>query len=493
MFKFPTNIFAGDLSDKNSAVLVSGVSKDTIVSSTLCKVKSSLSFLVGVSLLSVSLLLVGCGGSGDEDEGVDNVVVEPTTPPPPPPVVEKGYYSVVFYDKDLNYLGFEQVLEGSNANITDIRKKLELGGSLWYAAGGSTNVAYNENYPINGNVNLYAVAGVAEINTQAKLYAIVNNPAGKYILTSDIELSIDAASGWEPISIFKGILSGGASHHVINGLWTNRNTANVGLFGVLDGAQVKNLGVVLLQGRGIRGGQYTGGIAGRLINTSHISDSYVIGDVSGDISSSIGGDRIGGIAGRIESGSKVTGSYSAGSVKGYERVGGLVGQMLNNCEISNSYSTADVEATGYYAGGILGAFEVLDPNSKLFNTYARGRIKANGEFGGIVGWAYGEVISNVAINPSVKHNNNALLGNRVIGYADVVFTTFKNNLAFEGMTGRNDEVGNFIRSNVERNHGISKSDDALKKMTTYEAIGWNFTRIWSIDEKIDYPRLKWER
>ncbi|MDR1975483.1 MAG: hypothetical protein LBQ18_00675 [Campylobacteraceae bacterium] len=465
MFKFPTNIFDGDLSDKGLAVLVSGVSKDTIISSTLCKLKSSFSLFVGSSLLSVSLLFVGCGdGDGDEDRngGGSNGGG-----------IEQGYYNIFFYDRDLNCIAGAKVAEGSSANMTDIRKRFNL-GATWYAAGSSINVANDENYNINSHISLYATTGINEINTEAKLGAISNNPTGKYVLTGDITLTSD----WEPIGIFKGVFSG--NHHIINGLRIDKTTNNVGLFGILDGAEVKKLGVVI-DGSGVIGGSYTGGIAGRLTNTAHISDSYVIGDVSGE-------NGVGGIAGRIEGGSKITGSYSAGSVKGYERVGGIAGQIVGEdkgdfAEINNSYSTVDVEAQNY-AGGIVGGLD--KEGTYIVNTYAAGSVKAVSNVGGIVGYLYGNAHNNVAINPSVRRDAGAPVSNRIAGYVDAAHQA-TNNLAFEGMSG------SFSDSSVEANHGISKSAAQLKQRATYENISWDFNETWKIDEGASYPKLIWER
>jgi len=40
--------------------------------------------------------------------------------------------------------------------------------------------------------------------------------------------------------------------------------------------------------------------------------------------------------------------------------------------------------------------------------------------------------------------------------------------------------------------GADKTAAELKQKATYEALGWDFTTDWKIEEGVSYPKLKWE-
>jgi hypothetical protein len=122
------------------------------------------------------------------------------------------------------------------------------------------------------------------------------------------------AIGTWPDHRFKGNFDG--EDHVISGLRINKPSTDFqGLFGVLDGAEIRNLGLkdVAIQGR-----VFVGGIAGA-VNSSSIENSYSTGAVSGD-------RYAGGIAGHVQDSS------------------------IKNCAALNP----SVTATSNYAGRITG-------------------------------------------------------------------------------------------------------------------------------------------
>ena len=93
------------------------------------------------------------------------------------------------------------------------------------------------------------------------------NRDGVYFkLMSDIDLTDwieqnNPSNGWQPIGVsssaFKGIFDG--NNHIISGLTINRpSTDNVGLFGYIDAATIKNL---IVKGN-IEGANQVGGICG---------------------------------------------------------------------------------------------------------------------------------------------------------------------------------------------------------------------------------------
>ncbi|MDR0579467.1 MAG: hypothetical protein LBG21_02580 [Campylobacteraceae bacterium] len=224
------------------------------------------SFNFKIFSLLIDLFLIGCGGRGSfSNEGKDEGESIPTI-----------QYSISFLDNNLDIINSTVKTKGS-VNITLIADELNIDVPV-YAANSSINVIGNhiyEEYDLVQNINLYTVTGVQEISNQTELNSIRANLNGKYILINDIELDNAGEGfndkGWEPINgypyLFRGILNGN-NHKIIN-LWTNKATDFVGLFGYIQNAQIKNLGIKITSE--LKGHAFVGGIAGYVTNSSIIN------------------------------------------------------------------------------------------------------------------------------------------------------------------------------------------------------------------------------
>jgi hypothetical protein len=171
-----------------------------------------------------------------------------------------------------------------------------------------------------------------------------------YELQNDIDLGdyiANSSAGWKPIGSnltdygyysFKGKFNGNG--HKVSGLWIDRPSDYVGLFGyVYFGAEIRNIGVEIDNGKGgVRGNSYVGGLVGGTNNrysiggSVTISNSYATGSVTGN-------NSVGGLVGNGWSSSTISSSYATGSVTGNSSVGGLAG---SGGTISNSYATGSV-------------------------------------------------------------------------------------------------------------------------------------------------------
>jgi hypothetical protein len=230
-----------------------------------------------------------------------------------------------------------------------------------------------------------------EISTAAQLAALatsVNNGStvtegASYVLTADISLS--GYANWTPIGTadqpFKGVFDGNGKK--ITGLKITGNNDYRGLFGYLDNATIKNLGV---EGAEVRGWKYVGGIAGYMEEESVINNSYVTGTVSG-------GNEVGGIVGHMGgmgasfSEASLTNSYSEATVTGASQVGGIAGSAWDGSFISNCNSTGTVTGLGsdpvnnVDVGGIAGnACHAI-----IENCHSTGAVSGVKNVGGIAG------------------------------------------------------------------------------------------------------------
>ena len=155
--------------------------------------------------------------------------------------------------------------------------------------------------------------GYVGIYTAEDLYNVRNNLAGNYILMSNVSLS--SYSRWEPIgddeNPFTGVLDGNG--YVISNFSVNINateSVNTGLFGYIDGAEIRDLGVtnsqvsVSVECSGSHyQNSYVSIIAGRakddgspIFDNCYISNSNITIDAIGSVTMNAGG-----FAGNIES------------------------------------------------------------------------------------------------------------------------------------------------------------------------------------------------
>jgi hypothetical protein len=286
-------------------------------------------------------------------------------------------------------------------------------------------------YNKNRDVSVFTISTAEEL---AGLAQIVNgtwgeNPArdnfsGKTIrLVANIDLSgyedwVPIGNyGFDSISVFSGTFDGGG--YVISKVNLDRSIAITkalsegkpvnfndmardyqGLFGYIRNGRVENLG---LDSVNILGYKYVGGIAGRISDSSIITNSYSTGNVFGhymagglaglvNMNSSVtnsysssrvyGGEAGGGVVGYLDKNSNVTNSYSTGNAKGSNHVGGVVGHVVGNSSVTNSYFAGNIE--GYwYIGGVVGG---ISDSSSIDNCYSTGIINGLSEnIGGVVG------------------------------------------------------------------------------------------------------------
>jgi len=356
-----------------------------------------------------------------------------------------------------------------------------LTGELAYATGGAEVGAFKitkgtleggANYDIaqfvEGDIEIYYFKGDGESTATAyeigmakqlaKLAELVNAAATNaawadkfYKLTDNINLN---NAEWTPIGLysparpFRGNFDG--NKKIVSGLRIDNSILNyAGLFGVIIGGAVQNLGVE--------------------------------GVVSG-------GNNVGGLAGYYYGGG-ITNCFANVKVSGVSAVGGLVGQgpgASGGGEIVNCYATGDVSGSNSSAGGLVG--EISQSAATLINCYATGAVSGNRYVGGLAGAALTspKISNSVALNPSVTcltGTDIGRVGGRIGG------TPFTNNAAWDGMT-LNGAVVTTGAANDQNGADITTAQ--TKQKATYEALGWDFTTDWKIEEGVSYPKLKWE-
>jgi len=252
---------------------------------------------------------------------------------------------------------------------------------------------------------IYTVADLKairdSINTKNTVYGNKS-----YKLMADLDFSKEE-SNWTPIAdtstvVFKGVFDGNGK--TIKGIGNyQENMRNPlkygGLFGNIEGAEIKNLGVnwASLGLSPYSGDSYLGGIAG--YGSGTITNCYTSGSIKG---SAQGFSYVGGILGNGTA--TITNCYSTGNISASSRgsssgacgyAGGILGKgttTITNCH----YDSGTLGSEGHsgdrlphYAGGIAGHI-----TGTISNCYSTGTIGYPAKFGGgIAGYSIGTIIN----------------------------------------------------------------------------------------------------
>lgn len=270
------------------------------------------------------------------------------------------------------------------------------------------------------------------IATAAQLDEVRNFPSACFELSKDIDLSSylnSNSSGWTPIKYFTGKFDG--KKHTIKGLWISLSSIdNVGLFADIQGSSDNK--------------------------RASVSNLFVNISKKGIT----GGNRVGGICGNLYYGN-IENCMVTGDISGYQYVGGIVGYSSGYSSISQCASSGNIIATDDQVGGILGYWN----SCSIENCYSIANVKAEGSYSYAYGIGYGAekcyfagTISGTVVNhvyPIGVYNTNS--------YYDSEKTKIS------GKTG-------------------ALTTKQMKQQASFQ--GWDFDNIWTIQEGVDYPKLR---
>jgi len=340
--------------------------------------------------------------------------------------------------------------------------------------------------------------GYIGVYTKDDLDNIKLNKSENYILMNDIIFEksdyekggsfYNSGKGWEPITYFSGILDGNG--YAIKNLYVNNSNSDyMGFLGRSSGS-IKNLH---LSNVNIIGKDYVGGIVGHLTDNGSISNCIVDGDI-------LGNTYVGGFCGYEEGceaaylyesfGANIEKSVNLSTVTGSRYVGGFAGYMDSGYRsfdggVSADSYTANIkycinsgEINGSYAGGIAGycsgkllAYRKWYYKSYIEYCYNTGRISGKENIGGISGDATynGQIIK--------KCYSIGQISSETSLFAGISWSAFGEDYSYyldESAIGGGSSL-----------YGIAKSEDQLRKQTTYQ--GWDFDTVWTMDGREDYP------
>lgn len=290
----------------------------------------------------------------------------------------------------------------------------------------------------------------------------------------------------------------------------------------------------------VEGTIHTGGVAGLLV-TSEIrditfdgtvtssTDSVFVGGLAGqtdgcDVSAcniksvinlSGNGGKAGGLIGEAKEGSikssKTQTTLTATGVNYY--TGGLVGYSETPISLCSSEGTVTASGETTYSGGLVGyALSPIDNCYSIANTtgtvfsaglvgYTFSMIDKCYASGDVYGYMYGAGVVGELDGPNARLNNSVACNNiislsaqsswgcRVIGgFKNGAPDPDESNLALSTMQVSLNGVPQTKTDDLVE--GRATTPEVLKEKRTYEQLGWDFSKVWVIEEGTSYPVLQ---
>lgn len=270
------------------------------------------------------------------------------------------------------------------------------------------------------------------IATAAQLDEVRNFQSACFELSKDIDLSSylnSNSSGWTPIKDFAGKFDG--KKHTIKGLWISLSSiSNVGLFANIQGSSDNKM--------------------------ASVSNLFVNISKKGIT----GGSCVGGICGNLSYGN-IENCMVTGDISGYKYVGGIVGGNNGNSSISQCASSGNIIATDGEVGGILGC---RYGSCSIENCYSIANVKAEGSH-------YYSDADGIGIGAEKCYFAGTISGDDTypIGkyYTNSYYDSEKTKIS--GKQG-------------------ALTTKQMKQQASFQ--GWDFDNIWTIQEGVDYPKLR---
>lgn len=312
-----------------------------------------------------------------------------------------------------------------------------------------------------------------EISTPEQFATLINrNLAGTYTLTNDIDMS--GYDGFKGIAVsgtpFSGSLDG--QGHKVSGLTVTYTDggSNEGIFGQTAGATIKNIAFENILVDAGSAANHVGFIG------SASSTTFDQVAITGKV---IGNDHVALLAGDAD-GITVTNTTLWGTVDGRSQCGGFAGCTLEGgASFDKCLSNVNVSCSSRgWAGGFVGLIDKDKSTVTINNCVSLGDMSSAGD--GTPRIAAPFIAGNGAgdaANAVINFNENNLYNSEATIIADNIDQAWpsKNETADGGTVSA----------------AIAQNSTVLKNQATYTNIGWDFDKIWKMDEgSYGYPVLR---
>ncbi len=305
------------------------------------------------------------------------------------------------------------------------------------------------------------------------------------------------------------------------------STSYVGLFGYTNGATITTLE---LSNCSITGNSEVGAMVGHSDLSTSVMGGVSSGSVTGtsrvgglvgendgsSISMSystctVSGIRSGGLVGYNHTSALISNSYAIGNISGNNTIGGFVGENENNATISECSADGSATASNNFVGGFAGV------NKATINKcYSTGSATGASEVGGFVGENYsaGDIDdcysrgSAIRAIGSSNANIAGFIGRSTVGSPAIDNSYSTGSVTYTGATDPTDKgfCGNLNNGTASNSFfdtetssqstcsvATGKTTTEMKTASTFTNAGWS-TSIWNIDAGTNdgYPYLDWQ-
>lgn len=278
-------------------------------------------------------------------------------------------------------------------------------------------------------------------------------------------------AGKEHVPNFAAFVDGGG--RCVANLFIYRTTTDtVGLFGNVDGGEIKNLDII---DPDVTGADYPSAF-GYFLGVSKARNCHVDTFNGGKIA---GNGGVGGFTG-CTAGSALIEDCSANilvSGKGY--VGGFVGYMRGNSIFRRCYSSGKGESTGAYLGGF---FAMSDANSAVLVEDCFSNKELNGTHVGAFGGYHNRYSAGTIVRRCVAYGK--VYGSTVAGGFLAAIADYERPSWAENYFDKSLNPGTSFGA-------VGKFTAEMKHPSTYLGVGWDFVTTWTLSEKFNngYPVL----
>lgn len=305
----------------------------------------------------------------------------------------------------------------------------------------------------------YIICSIGQLESIGGIYL---NKHFRMMNDLSFEAAYKAPTGWAPIGTaaepFAGVFDGGG--HTVSGLKSIQSYQNVGLFGKVQRAEIKNLVIANAQVSGTANVGILAGNANSIIvdsvqtsgsvdvtslhngggligtiefsSTIHTGCDYQIQNSSSSASVTVTRDNAGGLIGKAycsSPASTLRDSHATGSVlataANAQAAGGLIGYIFY-ARIDRTWASGNVQ-TGFRAGGFIGQ----SYGTHIYDSYSTGNVKTmsagDSSAGGFMGVAFNNGVSfeNCYASGAVEATSgfaSGFLGATAVGAVNMVFT-----------------------------------------------------------------------
>ena len=242
----------------------------------------------------------------------------------------------------------------------------------------------------------------------------------------------------------------------------------IGLFGIIEGGEVKNL---VIEDFYITGESDVGGLCGICENTT-ISSCHTIGRIESQ-------DAAGGLIGLCME-SDITDCSTNCNITGRNDLGGLIGICdMSNVNRSCSFGSVDGQ---YDIGGLIGWSSYL---CNVFNCYSDSSVDGRKYVGGFIGYNYEGYIEVCYSTGHITFSES--YGGGFIGELRYSMGKIRNCFWDVEKSGTTDGLG--IPGSYAP-YIVGKTTEQMKTASTFST--WDFVNTWAICEGTNYPRLQWQ-